>query len=116
MQCEDPKKRQRVCRFLAGMLVWWVGATGLGSAWGQSKEPSNLQVSIWASSCMACHGPEGRAEGTGLTIGGRSADDLLGKLLGYRSGNLRATIMHQHTKGYSDSELKRIAEYFASLK
>lgn len=82
----------------------------------QSKAPSPLQVSVWASSCMACHGPEGRAEGTGLTLGGRAVDDLLGKLMGYKSGQLRATIMHQHTKGYSDDELRRIAEYFSSLK
>jgi cytochrome c553 len=88
----------------------------VGTGWCQTKEPSNMQVSIWASSCMACHGPDGRAEGTGLGIGGRPADDLLGKLLGYKTGNLRATIMHQHTKGYSDDELKRIAEYFSSLK
>lgn len=85
-------------------------------AQAQPREPSPLQVSIWASSCMACHGPEGRAEGTGLTIGGRPADDLLGKLMGYKSGQLQATIMHQHTRGYSDGELRLIANYFSSLK
>jgi cytochrome c553 len=82
----------------------------------QSSGPSALQVSIWASSCMACHGPEGRAEGTGLTIGGKPANDLLGKLMGYKSGRLKATVMHQNTKGYSDDELRRIAEYFSTLK
>lgn len=86
------------------------------AALAQGKPPSPLQVSVWASSCMACHGPEGRAEGTGLTLGGRAVDDLLGKLMGYKGGQLRATIMHQHTKGYSDDELRRIAEYFSNLK
>ncbi|MDO9159292.1 MAG: class I cytochrome c [Burkholderiaceae bacterium] len=85
-------------------------------ALAQAREPSPLQVSIWASSCMACHGPEGRAEGTGLTIGGRPADDLLGKLMAYKSGKLTATIMHQHAKGYSDNELRLIANYFSTLK
>jgi cytochrome c553 len=51
-----------------------------------------------------------------LTIGGRPAQDLLSKLLGYKSGKLPATIMHQHAKGYSDDELSRIADYFSSLK
>ena len=82
----------------------------VGTGWCQTKEPSNMQVSIWASSCMACHGPDGRAEGTGLGIGGRPADDLLGKLLGYKTGNLRAAIMHQHTKGYSDDAAASEAE------
>lgn len=81
-----------------------------------ARDPAAFQVQVWAASCMACHGPEGRAEGTGLTIGGRPAQDLLGKMLGYKSGKLKATIMHQHVKGYSDQELGRIAEYFASLK
>ena len=69
-----------------------------------------------ASSCMTCHGPDGRAEVTGLTIGGRAAQDLLGKLLAFKTGKLKATIMHQQTKGYSDEELGRIAQYFSTLK
>ena len=81
-----------------------------------AADPVAFQVSLWATSCMACHGPEGRAEGTGMTIGGRPAQDLLGKLLGYKSGQLSATIMHHHAKGYSDDELARIAEYFSRLK
>jgi len=78
--------------------------------------PSAFQVSIWAFSCMACHGPDGKAEGTGLTIAGRTEDDLVGKLLAYKSGKLNATVMHQHTKGYSDEELRAIARFFAGLK
>ena len=80
------------------------------------RDPAAFQVQIWAASCMACHGPEGRAEGTGLTIGGRPAQDLLGKLLAYKSGRLPATIMHQLVRGYSDDELSLIANYFSSLK
>lgn len=107
---------------------WWSGVAVRGawvgmaaclvtpSLWAQPKEPSKLQVSVWASSCMTCHGPDGQAEGTGLSIGGRTADDLLGKMLAYKTGRLPATVMHQHTKGYSDDELRRIAEYFSTLK
>ena len=102
---------------------WWLGIAALGWAIGmgsgvalaQDKPPSDFQVAIWASSCMACHGPDGRAEGTGLTLQGRSADDLTGKLLGYKSGKLKATMMHQHTKGYSDDELRRIAQFFSRI-
>jgi cytochrome c553 len=79
-----------------------------------STDPAAFQVSLWAASCMACHGPDGRAEGAGMAIGGRP--DLLRKLLAYKSGQLPATIMHQHAKGYSDDELGRIAEYFSRLK
>ena len=98
-------------------LPWLLGVfSGMSPGFAQQQKPTDLQVSVWATSCMACHGPDGRAEGTGLSLHGRSADDLLGKLLGYKAGKLRATMMHQHAKGYSDDELRRIAAYFASLK
>lgn len=98
---------------LSGLALLW---SAEAAAQSQVGEPTVLQVQVWAASCMACHGPEGRAEGTGLTIGGRPAQDLLVKLLAYKNGTLPATIMHQHAKGYSDKELGLIAEYFASLK
>lgn len=91
-------------------------ALGSPVAWAQESNASKFQVAVWASSCMACHGPDGKAEGTGLALHGRSAEDLSGKLLAYKSGKLKATMMHQHTKGYSDDELRQIAQYFASLK
>ncbi len=86
------------------------------SVLAQGSPPTPMQVSIWAYSCMACHGPDGRAEGTGLSIAGRPEEDLTAKLLGYKSGKLNATIMHQHTKGYSDDELRAISRFFANLK
>lgn len=109
-------RQRQATRFMA--LIGLLGAAGLAHAQGTttSRDPAAFQVQIWASSCMACHGPEGKAEGTGLTIGGRPAQDLLGKMLGYKSGRLTATIMHQHVKGYSDEELSLIADYFSTLK
>lgn len=100
---------------------WAVCCLGLGlglgvTAHAQSKDPAVFQAEVWAASCMACHGPDGRAEGTGLAIGGRPAKDLLDKLLGYKSGQLKGTIMQQHAKGYSDEELARIADHFSALK
>jgi cytochrome c553 len=107
---EWAKKGRRMA--LMAAVAWPLGA------WAQAPalDPAAFQVKLWAASCMACHGTDGRAEGTGLTIGGRPAPDLLSKLLGYKRGKLPATIMHQHAKGYSDDELSRIADYFSSLK
>jgi sulfide dehydrogenase cytochrome subunit len=106
------------CRTLG--LAWLLGlgcvATAAAQGAATPRDPQAFQVAIWAASCMACHGPEGRAEGTGLTIGGRPAQDLLAKMLGYKSGRLPATIMHQHVRGYSDDELAQIADYFSTLK
>ncbi len=78
--------------------------------------PSALQVQVWAASCMACHGPDGRAEGTGLRIAGMPAQEHLDKMLAFQKGTRSATIMHRHAKGYSEQELRLIAEYFSRIK
>ncbi|MBT9489680.1 MAG: c-type cytochrome [Rubrivivax sp.] len=75
--------------------------------------PSPLQVQVWAASCMACHGTDGRAAGAGRAIAGQAADVLLKSLQDYRDGRRPATVMHQHARGYSDAELALIAEHFA---
>jgi cytochrome c553 len=86
-----------------------------GQVYGQQPKV-DMQVVVWASSCMACHGTDGKAEGVGLTIGGHKADELHRELLEYKTGKRIGTIMHQHAKGYSDDELKRIALFFSQIK
>ena len=77
---------------------------------------ADFQTEVWAVSCMACHGTDGRAEGVGMSLNGRSSSELADLLLAYKSGQRSGTIMHQHAKGYSDDELKRIAQYFSQFK
>lgn len=78
--------------------------------------PADFQAALWAASCMACHGTDGRAEGTGLALAGKAEQELYGFLVAFKEGRRSATIMHQHAKGYSDEELRRIARYFAGVK
>jgi cytochrome c553 len=77
--------------------------------------PPPLQVQVWAASCMACHGTDGRATGTGMVIAGQPVAALLKSLRDFRDGRRPATVMHQHAKGYSDAELALLAAHFASL-
>jgi cytochrome c553 len=83
-----------------------------GPAFGQI----DYKVRQWASSCAACHGTEGHSEGGMPPIAGRNADELYATMLAFKNGSRAATVMHQHAKGYSDDELKRIAEYFSRVK
>ena len=48
-------------------------------------------------------------------LAGRSADELLQILRAFRADQRQpATVMHQHAKGYTDDELRRLARYFAA--
>lgn len=47
-------------------------------------------------------------------LAGKSADELIKGLDDIRSGKEKAYVMHQHAKGYSDTELKQIIQFFAA--
>jgi cytochrome c553 len=67
----------------------------------------------WAAACAACHTPA--AQATIPSLVGRDADTLTRTLLAFKAGQVPgATVMHQHAKGYTDDELRRIAQVLAA--
>jgi len=74
------------------------------------------QVRVWAAACANCHGTEGRALSGMEALAGKDKDELLQKMLDYKTGRKPATLMHQIAKGYSDEQLAQIAAYFAAQK
>lgn len=78
--------------------------------------PSAADVRLWAASCAACHGTHGRAEGAGLHLAGRPVKELYDALIAYKTGTKAATVMHQHAKGYTDEELRALADHFSKVK
>ncbi|WP_395669136.1 c-type cytochrome [Rhodoferax sp.] len=89
------------------------GALGLACGFAQADA---LQVRSLAASCSACHGTNGVAQPGMESLAGKSKDDLLTKLLDYKTGKKPATLMHQLAKGYTDEQLEQMAGYFAALK
>ncbi len=75
-----------------------------------------LQVRSWAAACANCHGTNGKAEPGMISLAGDNKDEMLKKLLDFKSGARPATIMHQLSKGYSDEQLAAIASWFAAQK
>jgi cytochrome c553 len=89
-------------------------AAGSIAAHAQSKDPT--QVRSWASACANCHGTHGVAQSGIESLAGGNKDELLKKMLDFKTGKKPATIMHQLSKGYSDEQLADLATYFAALK
>jgi sulfide dehydrogenase cytochrome subunit len=104
-------------RDLSALLL----ALGLSAGWSASAAAQgvDVQARAWAASCAACHGTNGAGganRGAIPVIAGQDKTVLLQKLLAYKKGELQATVMHQHAKGYSDTELERLAAFFAAQK
>jgi cytochrome c553 len=83
----------------------------------------STHVRTLAASCAACHGTQGNAmvkEGGNVSVennpvlAGRTREDLLSKLLGFRDGTRKATIMHQHSRGLSLEEIDMLATHFST--
>ena len=85
---------------------------------GGDPAAQSLYVQSLAATCANCHGTEGRAL-SGATVpglAGRNADQLIAQMKAFRSGERKATIMHQIAKGFSDSQTELLAQYFAAQK
>ncbi|MFM6985094.1 MAG: c-type cytochrome [Hydrogenophaga sp.] len=91
-----------------------VASALLAAAIGAQAEVS--QIRVWAAACANCHGTMGKAEPGMESLAGKDKDELLQKMLDFKSGKKPATIMHQLSKGYTDEQLQQLAAYFASLK
>ncbi|PKO70753.1 MAG: class I cytochrome c [Betaproteobacteria bacterium HGW-Betaproteobacteria-16] len=95
-------------------MKWLAAGVLCASAVGAQAQVN--QVRVWAAACANCHGTDGRAE-TGMeSLAGKDKDEMLQKLMDFKSGRKPATIMHQLSKGYTDEQLAQIVGYFAAQK
>ena len=85
-----------------------------GFVHAQSMDPLHLRS--LAASCANCHGTLGVAEAGNESLAGASKDELLKKMMDFKTGKKPATIMHQLSKGYTDAQIVAIAGYFAAQK
>lgn len=69
---------------------------------------------LLAQSCFACHGPGGDSSGDAIpSIAGLPEAYLLQVLRGYRYGGRFSTLMGRLVQGYTDAQLKLLADYFS---
>lgn len=67
-----------------------------------------------AATCATCHGIDGQAKEGMKSLAGRKTEEIANLVIEFRSGQRPATIMHQIARGYTNDQLRLIAEYFAS--
>ncbi len=105
-------------RFLAlCMFAGWQ----LLMAPARAQAPADQQVlytRALAATCANCHGTDGRAvEGSSVvSLAGLDRTYLIAQMQAFKTGARPATVMHQISKGYSETQIGIIASYFAAQK
>jgi cytochrome subunit of sulfide dehydrogenase len=86
------------------------------SSFSQTKD--ELNVAALAATCASCHGTQGKATNGSavVSLAGLSKDYIVAQMAAFKSGARPATVMHQLSKGYSDTQIDLIATYFAAQK
>jgi sulfide dehydrogenase cytochrome subunit len=71
-----------------------------------------------AGVCANCHGTDGKADSTGGMPGlaGLSRPYFIEQMNAFKQGKRQATVMHQIAKGFNDSQISMLADYFAAQK
>lgn len=98
-----------------------LAAFAAGPAAAQSAatpEAQRLYLRSMAATCAHCHGTDGQAvAGEAMVkLAGQPREYLLTQLMAFRTGDRKATIMHQITRGYSEAQLESLAAYFAAQR
>lgn len=77
-----------------------------------------LMIQSLAATCANCHGTQGKSliDPSVPGLAGRPSSYLIEQMQAFKTGTRQATIMHQIAKGYSDEQVKLMADYFASQK
>jgi len=96
---------------LQGILIACSVAVG-GAAFAATPRASML-----GNTCAGCHCTNGNSNGPATpTIAGISSEYFIETMEAYKSGERPSTIMTRIAKGYTEEEIKRMAEFFAKQK
>jgi len=80
-----------------------------------SPEAASSDGESLASGCFSCHGPKGRG-GFAPVLASQSYETLKNKLVKFRSGKLKGTMMNPVASKMKDKEIEALARYFSELK
>ena len=110
--------------FLALLLTTSVCMPLIGNAAEVSafSDVQSIHIRQLAASCAACHGTQGNSvaasgdDGANAVLAGKAPAEFTEKMLGFKDGSRKATVMHHHAKGLTVDEIKQLAVHFSQQK
>jgi cytochrome subunit of sulfide dehydrogenase len=73
-------------------------------------------AAVLASACAACHGTQGHSVGGTPSLAGLDSMYFTEQMRMFKQGKRPSTVMMQHASGYTEEEIRLLAEYFAKQK
>jgi sulfide dehydrogenase cytochrome subunit len=67
-----------------------------------------------AASCSGCHPASASVDTPVPPLLGRNPDEIIAAMLAFRSGERPSTVMGRIAKGFSDDEIRAIADWLAA--
>jgi cytochrome c553 len=113
------KKNKLTLTLCMGAALWAMAAVAQAQTSTQAPTTQQmLYVKSLAATCANCHGTDGKAvEGSQVvSLAGLDKNYLVTQMKAFKAGTRPATVMHQISKGYSDTQIDTIAAYFAAQK
>jgi len=96
---------------LSKALLVAVGLTGLGTA-----QAGNVSGEMAAQTCAGCHGTQGYIENSAfMPLAGMSEEHFINAMNAFADGSRPSTLMGTIALGFSDDEIRAMAEYFAQF-
>jgi cytochrome c553 len=91
---------------------------GMSATAHAQDKATQLHNRATAAMCANCHGTDGRTiEGSAIpSLVGMPKDYMVLQMKAFKDGSRPATVMHQITKGLTESQIDTIANYYAATK
>jgi cytochrome subunit of sulfide dehydrogenase len=71
---------------------------------------------VGAAACSGCHPASSAADTNVPALAGRKAQEIVTQMRAFRSGQRAATVMDRIAKGYSDTEIEAIADWYQAQR
>ncbi|WP_300302359.1 hypothetical protein [Ferrovibrio sp.] len=97
---------------LVGIGQFGIGHFGIGSATAQQRN-GITDITLAAQTCNVCHGSASYISPTMPAIHGHDANTLYAALTEFKTDKRPYTIMGRIARGYSDEQLRALADYLA---
>jgi cytochrome c553 len=86
------------------------------SVTAKRQDRTDIKAAMLVNNCASCHGTDGYSSGTSIpSIAGLDKTYLIRTMKAYRTGERASSVMSRMAKGYTDTQIERMADYLSKL-